>query len=93
MEAHHVGGFVIGLPLLMNGSEGRSAQSARAFAENLQKALPLPLAFWDERLSSVAATKALHAMGKKVSARRAEEDSIAAAYILQGALDRLSKMS
>ena len=83
-------GLVLGLPLNMDGSEGPRAQSTRAFARNLEKLTPLPMLLWDERLSTVAAERSLIAadMSRK---RRAEViDHIAAGYILQGALDRLS---
>lgn len=86
-----VAAFVIGLPLNMDGSEGPRAQSARAFMRNLGALTSLPFAFWDERLSTAAVTRAL--IGQDVSrARRAEAiDRMAAAYILQGALDRLNR--
>ena len=82
-------GIVLGLPKNMNGSEGPRAQSTRSFAHNLSKVTNLPIAFWDERLSTVAAEKAL-LEADTTRKRRAELiDSVAAAYILQGALDRL----
>ena len=82
-------GMVLGLPLNMDGSEGPRAQSTRAFARNLERLTPLPLAFWDERLSTVAAERAL-IEGDTSRRRRAEViDQVAAGYILQGALDRL----
>ena len=85
----HVGAIVIGLPLNMNGSEGPRAQSTRAFARNLGQHLDLAIAFWDERLSTVAAERAL--LDQDASRRQRAEriDSAAAAFILQGALDRL----
>ena len=84
-----IGGVVLGLPLNMDGSEGPRAQSARAFARNLSRLTDLPMAFWDERLSTVAAERAL--LEADASRRRRAQiiDSVAAAYILQGALDRL----
>ena len=84
-----IGGMVLGLPRNMDGSEGPRAQSARAFARNLRGLTDLPLAFWDERLSTVAAERAL--LEADASRRRRAQiiDSVAAAYILQGALDRL----
>ena len=84
-----IGGLVLGLPLNMDGSEGPRAQSARAFARNLSRLTELPMAFWDERLSTVAAERAL--IEADASRRRRAQiiDSVAAAYILQGALDRL----
>ena len=82
-------GLVLGLPLNMDGSEGPRAQSTRAFARNLERLTPLPIGFWDERLSTVAAERAL-IEGDTSRRRRAEViDQVAAGYILQGALDRL----
>lgn len=84
-----VGAVVIGLPVNMDGSEGPRAQSTRAFARNLASLLPLPQVFWDERLSTAAVTRTLIETDTS-RARRAElVDKLAAAYILQGALDRL----
>lgn len=87
-----IGGVVLGLPANMDGSEGPRAQSARAFARNLSRAAGfagLPIAFWDERLSTVAAERAL-LEADTTRKRRAEViDAVAAGYILQGALDRL----
>lgn len=83
-------GVVIGLPRNMDGSEGPRAQSARAFARNVAEALALPVALWDERLSTSAVERTLIAADAS-RARRAEViDKMAAAYILQGALDRLA---
>jgi putative Holliday junction resolvase len=82
-------GLILGLPMNMDGSEGPRCQSTRAFARNLEKLTPLPIAFWDERLSTVAAERAMLEadMSRK---RRAEViDHVAAGFILQGALDRL----
>jgi putative Holliday junction resolvase len=77
----------------MDGSEGRSAQSTRAFARNLAKLSPLPVIFWDERLSTTAVERML-VESNRSRARRAEiVDKLAAAYILQGALDRLARLS
>ena len=87
--ARSIGGFVLGLPRNMDGSEGPRAQSTRAFARNLERLTPLPIGFWDERLSTVAAERAL-IEGDTSRRRRAEViDQVAAGYILQGALDRL----
>ena len=84
-----IAGVVIGLPVNMDGSEGPRAQSSRAFGRNLERALGLPVAFWDERLSTVAAERALLEADTS-RARRAEViDHVAAGFILQGALDRL----
>ncbi len=85
-------GLVLGLPINMDGSEGPRAQSTRAFARNLSRLTDLPIAFWDERLSTVAAERALLEadMSRK---RRAEMiDHVAAGYILQGMLDRLGHL-
>ena len=84
------GGFVIGLPRNMDGSEGPRAQSARAFARNLAALTDLPLTFWDERLSTVAAERALIAADMSRKRRAGVIDAVAAAYILQGLLDRLA---
>ena len=82
-------GLVLGLPRNMDGSEGPRAQSTRAFARNLSRLTELPIGYWDERLSTVAAERAL-LEGDTSRKRRAEViDQVAAGYILQGALDRL----
>jgi putative Holliday junction resolvase len=89
---HGVGGLVIGLPLNMDGSEGPSAQSAKAFGRNLAARSPLPILFQDERLSTAAVTRTL--IDADASRKRRSEvvDKMAAAYILQGVLDRLRVM-
>jgi putative Holliday junction resolvase len=84
-----VGGLVIGLPLNMDGSDGPSAQSARAFAHNFAGRSPLPLVLCDERLSTAAVTRTLLDADASRRRRAAVVDKMAAAYILQGALDRL----
>jgi len=86
-------GFVLGLPINMDGSEGPRAQSTRAFARNLSQLTDLPIAFWDERLSTSAVEREL--IGMDVSrAKRAEViDEHAAIFILQGALDRLANLN
>jgi putative Holliday junction resolvase len=91
MASRHAGGIVIGLPVNMDGSEGPRAQSSRAFARNLLRLKPeLPIAFWDERMSSMAINRMLIDEADVSRARRAEVvDKAAAAWILQGALDRL----
>lgn len=82
-------GFVVGLPLNMDGSAGPSAQAARAFARNLLGQRDAPLLLWDERLSSAAINRAL-IEADTTRARRAEiVDKLAASYVLQGVLDRL----
>jgi putative Holliday junction resolvase len=86
-----VGGLVIGLPLNMDGSEGPSAQSARAFGRNFSARSPLPIAFCDERLSTVAVTRALLDADTSRQRRAQLVDKMAAAFVLQGALDRLRR--
>ncbi len=85
----HVAAFVIGLPVNMDASEGPRAQSTRAFVRNMEKLTTLPFIFWDERLSTVAAERALLEMDVSRRKRGERIDSAAAAFILQGALDRL----
>lgn len=83
-------GFVFGLPLQMNGEEGDIAKEVRAFAEKLQQEIPLPILFWDERLSSSAVERFLiDEIDLSRAKRKKVLDSSAAAYILQGALDAL----
>ena len=84
-------GFVLGLPINMDGSEGPRAQSTRAFARNFAKLTALPIALWDERLSTAAVERALIAADASRARRKAVIDQHAAAYILQGALDRLAR--
>ncbi|NKB27166.1 MAG: Holliday junction resolvase RuvX [Rhodobacteraceae bacterium] len=87
--AREICGIVLGLPMNMDGSEGPRCQSTRAFARNLERLSDLPITFWDERLSTVAAERAL--LEGDTSRRRRGEviDHVAAGFILQGALDRL----
>jgi putative holliday junction resolvase len=87
-----IGGLVLGLPRNMDGSEGPRAQSTRAFARNLATLTELPMVFWDERLSTVAAERAL--LEADASRRRRAEviDHVAAGFILQGLLDRLGHL-
>lgn len=87
-----LGGFLLGLPRNMDGTEGPRCQSTRAFARNLSRLTDLPIGFWDERLSTVAAERAL--LEADTSRKRRAEliDNVAAAYILQGALDRMRYM-
>ena len=82
-------GLVLGLPINMDGSEGPRAQSTRAFARNLAKLTELPIALWDERLSTAAVERELIAADASRDKRAAVIDQHAATYILQGALDRL----
>ena len=77
----------------MDGSEGPRAQGTRAFARNLARLSPLPLAFWDERLSTVAAERALLEADTSRKRRNEVIDHVAAGYILQGALDRMAYMT
>ena len=86
-----IGGIVVGLPIGLDGKEGSRSQSVRQFARNLLQQVDLPLAFWDERFSTLGAGRALE--GAELSHRRRGEviDKLAAAYILQGALDRLTR--
>jgi putative Holliday junction resolvase len=88
-EERRAVGLVLGLPLNMDGSEGPRAQATRAFARNLAKLTALPIALWDERLSTAAVERALIAADASRRKRKAVIDQHAAAYILQGALDRL----
>jgi len=85
-------GIVLGLPINMDGSEGPRAQSTRAFARNLAKLTELPIALWDERLSTAAVERELIAADVSRKKRAAVIDQHAAAFILQGALDRLARM-
>ena len=85
-------GFVLGLPINMDGSEGPRAQSTRAFARNFAKLTTLPIAFWDERLSTAAVERELIAADVSRGKRAAVIDQHAAAFILQGALDRLARL-
>lgn len=90
--AREIGGVILGLPLNMDGSEGPRCQSTRAFARNLARLTDMPIGFWDERLSTVAAERAL--LEADTSRKRRSEviDHVAAGYILQGALDRIGHM-
>ncbi len=87
-----IGGLLLGLPKNMDGSEGPRCQSTRAFARNLSRLTDLPIGFWDERLSTVAAEKALLEADTTRKRRGQVIDHVAAGYILQGALDRLSNL-
>jgi putative Holliday junction resolvase len=88
---HNVGGLVMGLPLNMDGSEGQRVQATRSFVRNLAPLTPLPLAYWDERLSTAAVTRTLIAADASRARRAAVVDKMAAAYILQGALDMIRR--
>ena len=93
LGARGIVGMVLGLPLNMDGSEGPRVQATRAFARNLSRLTDLPIGFWDERLSTVAAERAL--LEADTSRKRRSEviDHVAAGYILQGALDRLGYLA
>src|SRR5271155_728079 len=84
-------GYVLGLPVNMDGTEGPRAQATRAFARNFAKLTDLPIALWDERLSTAAVERALIAADMSRDRRKAVIDQHAATYILQGALDRLQR--
>jgi len=88
-EARGVVGLVIGLPKNMSGEEGPRAQSTRAIARHLKRLLDLPVAFWDERLSTAAMERELIGLDVSRARRKEQIDAAAAAFILQGALDRL----
>jgi len=85
-------GFVLGLPINMDGSEGPRAQSTRSFARNFARMTTLPIALWDERLSTAAVERDLIAADVSRARRAAVIDAHAAAFILQGALDRLARL-
>ena len=87
-----VTGLVLGLPMNMDGSEGPRCQATRAFARNLERLTPLPITFWDERLSTVAAERALLEADTSRKRRAEVIDHVAASYILQGVLDRMAHM-
>jgi putative Holliday junction resolvase len=87
IKKHGVGGLVIGLPLNMNGTEGPSAQSARAFARNFDAKHAMPMLLWDERLSTAAVTRTLLEADVSRAKRKEVVDKMAAAFILQGALN------
>jgi putative holliday junction resolvase len=93
IAASEVGALVIGLPINLDGSEGRRAQSTRAFARNLANHVDLPMVFWDERFSTAVVER--HLVEADASRKRRAEviDRMAAAYILQGALDRLKRLA
>ena len=90
VAARGIVGIVLGLPRNMDGSEGPRAQSTRAFARNLAARVMVPIGFWDERLSTAAVERALLAADSSRKRRAEVIDKLAAAYILQGALDRIA---
>lgn len=87
-----VGGLVLGLPINMNGTEGPRAQATRAFLRSLVPLTALPIALWDERLSTAAAERAMIEADMSRAKRAARIDAAAAAFILQGALDRIARL-
>lgn len=91
--AENAAALVVGLPINLDGSEGPRAQSTRAFVRNLVRLTPLPIAFWDERLSTVAAERTLIEADLSRAKRARVIDQAAAAFILQGALDRLAHIA
>lgn len=92
VAARRIGGIILGLPRNMDGSEGARCQSTRAFARNLAQLTDSPIGFWDERLSTVAAERALLEADASRKRRAEVIDNIAASYILQGVLDRLGHL-
>ncbi|MCZ8259745.1 MAG: Holliday junction resolvase RuvX [Beijerinckiaceae bacterium] len=86
---HRVAALVLGLPLNMDGSSGPRVQATRTYASNIRQVSPIPILFWDERLSTVAAERALLSVDLSRAKRAAIIDATAAAFILQGVLDRL----
>ncbi|MEM6276735.1 MAG: Holliday junction resolvase RuvX [Pseudomonadota bacterium] len=89
INGREAGGIVLGLPRNMDGTEGPRCQATRAFARNLERLTELPMTFWDERLSTVAAERALLEADTTRKRRAQIIDQVAASYILQGALDRI----
>ena len=87
-----IGGIVMGLPLNMDGSEGPRAQATRSFVRNLKALIGVPVVFWDERLSTAAVTRTLLDADASRARRGQVVDKMAAAYILQGALDRMGRL-
>jgi len=91
IDKNMIGGLVIGLPLNMNGTEGPSAQSARTFARNFLGVRPIPILFWDERLSTTAVTRTLLEADVSRAKRKDVVDKMAAGFILQGVLDGIRR--
>jgi putative Holliday junction resolvase len=92
-KTHQIAGFVLGLPLNMDGSMGPRAQASRTFARNLAQITSIPVLFWDERMSTMAAERTLIEADLSRKKRAAVIDSAAAAFILQGALDRIAAIA
>ena len=92
-DTHQIAALVMGLPLNMDGSEGPRVQSTRSFVRSLTAMRPVPIVYWDERLSTAAVTRSLIEQDASRAKRAEVVDRMAAAYILQGALDRLDRMA
>ncbi|MCX5495429.1 Holliday junction resolvase RuvX [Kaistia dalseonensis] len=92
IATHRIAAIIIGLPLNMDGSEGPRAQATRAFVRNMLPKIEIPVAYWDERLSTVAVTRTLIEADTSRKRRGELVDKMAAAFILQGALDRLGRI-
>jgi putative holliday junction resolvase len=92
LETRGAFGIVLGLPLNMDGSTGPRVQATQAFARNLEKLTAMPICYWDERLSTVAAERALLEADTSRKRRKEVIDQVAAGYILQGALDRMAHL-
>ena len=92
LSARGAAGIVLGLPLNMDGTVGPRVQATQAFARNLGKLTDLPICYWDERLSTVAAERALLEADTSRKRRKEGIDQVAAGYILQGALDRMAHL-
>ena len=92
-EKEKVSAFILGMPMNMDGSAGPRAQATRAFVRAMSDKTTIPFVFWDERLSTVAAERALLEMDVSRAKRAERIDSAAASFILQGALDRLSSLA
>ncbi|WP_142849767.1 Holliday junction resolvase RuvX [Telmatospirillum sp. J64-1] len=90
IDKHDVGGLVLGMPISMDGTEGPRCQSTRQFATNLLELRDIPIALWDERLSTAAVTRTLLEADASRKRRAEVVDKMAAAYILQGALDSIA---
>ena len=93
IKDYHIGGIVVGLPINMDGTEGPRAQATRDWSLDLAKTLIMPVAFWDERLSTVAVERMMLKADMTRSRRAVKIDQAAAAYILQGALDNIGMQS
>lgn len=93
MDKHQVAALVVGLPLNMDGSEGPRAQATRGFVRNLGSLRDVTIAYWDERLSTAAVTRSLIEQDASRAKRAEVVDRMAAAYILQGALDRMARLA